>query len=96
MLSKDPLPPHPQRRLNDLADDPVHRRRMTLENRMDMLEEKLEKNTELTQRVVDVFGTLESGIKVLGWLGAAAKWVVSIGAAVGMVWAIANGKDIGK
>lgn len=92
MLDKDPFP---QRRFGD-PGDANHRRRVSIENRMDLLEEKLEKNTELTQRVVDVFGTIESGIKVLGALGAVAKWVVSIGAAIGMVWAVANGKDIGK
>lgn len=82
----------PQRRITDDADMPLARR-ISIENRMDALEEKLDKNTELTQNVVTIFGTLESGIKVLGWLGAAAKWVVTIVGAGAAIWALATGRD---
>lgn len=80
----------PHRRITDDGD--THDRRASLEARMDALEKKLDKNTELTQGVVNVFNTLESGIKVMGWIGAVAKWVITIGSAVGVLWAIAHGK----
>lgn len=83
------------RRIGDDSDAAAERRQ-SLETRMDTLERKLEENTALTKGVVDVFGSLAGGIRVLGWLGAAAKWVVSIGAAGAMVWALINGNSPSK
>ena len=64
-----------------------------LEVRMDVFEAKLDANTELTETIIKLFATMEAGFKVLGWLGAAAKWFVTIAGAVGAVWAIMNGKN---
>lgn len=86
MHSKDQLP---NRRATDLGE--VSGRRASLEARMDALERKLDRNTELTQDVVNVFSTLESGIKVMGWIGQVAKWVVAVGGAIGVVIALVHG-----
>jgi hypothetical protein len=98
MDSKPTKQNHPNRRVTDTGE--AHGRRASLESRMearmDAFESKLDENTKLTQNVVNVFGTLESGIKVLGWLGAVAKWVVTVGSAIGIVWAIVHGKPVEK
>lgn len=85
----------PQRRVTDDANMPIPRR-ISLENRMDALEEKLDKNTELTETIVKLFSTMESGMKFLGWLGAAFKWAVTVAGACVALWAMYNGKDVPK
>lgn len=91
----NPLNKNLGRRIGDDSNAAAERRQ-SLETRMDTLEAKLEENTELTKAVVDVFGSLAGGIKVLGWLGAAAKWAVSVGAFCTMIWAIAHGNTPSK
>lgn len=84
----------PQRRASDAPE--VRARQTAIEARMDAIEVELAKNTALTKSVVDVFQHLESGLKVMGWLGAAAKWVVTISAFCGLVWAVWTGKPLDK
>lgn len=93
------------RRIGDAGEE-GDQRRTSLEARMLAIEEKvdrlsgtdskleakLDRNTELTQKVVEVMDTLSAGIKVLGVLGRVAKWAtpfVTIGAAI---WALMHGK----
>jgi hypothetical protein len=86
-------PNEQRRRITDHPDMPMARR-MSLENRMDALEEKLDKNNELTETIVDIFGTAQAGLKVLGWLGAAVKWTVTVAGACAALWALVHGKDV--
>lgn len=62
--------------------------------RVDKLARDLQTNTEATKRVeentaelVDAFKAVRGGMRVLGWLGTAAKWLTSIAAAGAVVWA---------
>lgn len=89
------VPRNPGRRATDHPEMPLSRR-LSIENRMDVLEEKLDRNTEMTEKVVEVFGTMEAGVKFLGWLGAAVKWAVTIAGAATALWAILHGKDMPK
>lgn len=89
------------RRITDNSPE-AQIRRLTLEERMVILENKVERlqtvenkldrNTELTQHVVDVFQTLEAGIRVLGGLGRIAKWAAPIVALCATVWSLFHGK----
>lgn len=80
---------HPNRRVTDDGSE----RRESLESRMDKLEAKLDANTEMTQRSTELFANMEAGIRVLGALGALAKWfapILSVGIAV---WALLHGGE---
>lgn len=57
----------------------------TVEHRLEMAEKKFDRisdsineNTNMTREMYDLFRTLKSGFKVLGWLGAFAKWMLPI------------------
>lgn len=69
-----------QTRLGDRQADASHR--------MGLMEADLKHNTSMTQEVLDVFASVKSGFRVLGWLGSAAKWLtgilVFIGTAIGI------------
>lgn len=83
---------HPNRRRGDPGQGQQPERRDDLEARLSMVEKKLDANTALTQNVVDIFGTLEAGIKVLGALGTFAKWAAPIVALCVTVYALVTGK----
>ena len=40
--------------------------------------------------VIEVWATLTTLVTVLRWIGVAAKWVISIGTAIGLIWAAIN------
>jgi hypothetical protein len=84
-------PTGPCRRSSDL--NPPTGSLAALEARMDTFEYKLDKNTELTETIVKLFGTMEAGIKFLGWLGAVLKWAVMCVGALVSLWALINGKN---
>lgn len=59
------------------------------DERMVRLEAEMKKNTEITAasqsgiaEILDIFTSFKGGFKVLGWLGAGAKWVAGVGAAI--------------
>lgn len=81
------------RRITDHPDLPSARR-LSIENRMDALEEKLDKNTELTEKIVALFGTMEAGMKFLGWLGNAVKWAATMAGACAALYALWHGSDV--
>lgn len=61
--------------------------------RMDTFEGALAANTKVTQSIsgdtselLDVFKSVKGGFRVLGWMGAAAKWVAGIAAAGVALW----------
>jgi len=86
--------PHPRRRATDIDPpaDPIAALEARMTARMSVFESKLDKNTELTQTVVSLFGTMEAGMKFLGWMGAALKWAVTIAGAIGALWAMMPGQ----
>ena len=66
-----------------------------LEKKIDTLEAgmlhsslMIAKNSEDTAEMLDMFKALKGGIKVLGWLGVAAKWAASIIAVFAAIYAI--------
>lgn len=80
---------HPNRRRFDQEEVD---RRVSMEARMDVMEAKLDANTAMTSKIVDVFGNLEAGIKVLGMLGTFAKWAAPIVALGVSIYALVTGK----
>lgn len=56
--------------------------------RMDRMQAELSANTAITVQVRDLLQTLRGGLRLLGWLGVAAKWIGGIAAAVTAVWAL--------
>jgi hypothetical protein len=84
--------PEQDRRFSDAVTG-ASKRWSSMENRMDALEEKLDRNTEMTETIVNLFSTMESGMKFLGWLGAALKWAVTVAGACAALWAMIHGKD---
>lgn len=55
--------------------------------RMGLMETSIEENTTMTSELLDIFKAVKGGFKVLGWLGAAAKWVAGIAGAIAGVYA---------
>lgn len=69
------------------------------QRRMDRMEGDIRKNTELTERVdantqefLTVFTSMKGGFRVLGWFGAALKWVTVTAAAASMFWKMITGR----
>lgn len=58
--------------------------------RMDRMQAELSANTAITVQVRDLLQTLRGGLRLLGWLGIAAKWIGAIAAAVTAVWALVH------
>lgn len=83
---------HPHRRRSDVEIEQDRREIESLNTRMEAFEIKLDANTALTRRSVDMFGGLEAGIKVLGMLGTFAKWAAPIVALGVSLYAIVTGK----
>lgn len=69
------------------------------DERMGRMEAEIKKNTEITAasqsgiaEILDIFTSFKGGFKVLGWLGAGAKWVAGLGAAVvALYFSLKNG-----
>lgn len=47
---------------------------VSMERRLRQLEQQLSDNTTITSEVRDLLQAAKAGMKVLGWLGAVAKW----------------------
>jgi len=67
--------------------------------RMDRIESDVRSNTDITaamkadtQDVLDILNAVKGGLKVLGWLGTAMKWIATVGGAVATVWGLVTGK----
>lgn len=68
------------------------------DKRMDILASEIqglrkdfnELRDEVTE-FLDIFRASKGFFKVLGWIGKFVKWVVSIGLAIGAVWAMVKG-----
>ena len=54
----------------------------------------LAENTAITKEIKDAFDALKGGFKVLGWIGAAAKWVAAVVTAGGVLWALLHGSKL--
>lgn len=90
-----PQPPHsrenhPRRRASDVNAEIDRREAVTLTERMDALEEKLDANTAITEQNAALFEGLAAGIKVLGFLGAFFKWIIPIAAGVAWIYSFAT------
>lgn len=64
------------------------------EKRMNGLDSRIAENTRLTQELkadtgelLDIFKSIKGGIRVIGWIGAAAKWVGGLLGAALAIWA---------
>lgn len=57
-------------------------------DRMDTMQRELSENTAVTTDVRDVLDAGRSGLKVLGWLGQAAKWLGVLAASALSVWGL--------
>lgn len=57
------------------------------DERLKVVEKKLDANNLATAEILQLVSTFKGGMQFLGWLGVAAKWVASVGAAVGAVYA---------
>lgn len=55
--------------------------------RMGNIERSLATNTAATQEVLEIVTMGRSFFKVLGHIGTAAKWIASIGTAIGVIYA---------
>ena len=63
------------------------RRLIALETKMDVNTALTKGLTDDTRELLDLFSSVRSGLKVMGWLGALAKWVAGIIAAFAAVYA---------
>lgn len=61
-------------------------------DRIPTIEAKIDANSEMTKNIVDLFKTMEAGVKVLGYVGRFAKWLAPIIALGVTVWTLFNGK----
>ena len=65
-----------------------------IEGRLDKIEAAQRENTAATlegnrdaREILEIFQAVRGGFKVLGWIGAAARWVAVIGGALGGAYA---------
>lgn len=56
--------------------------------RMDLMQGELTRNTEVTTEVRDVLNMAKAGLRVLGGIGTAARWLGGIAAAAAAIWAL--------
>jgi hypothetical protein len=59
-----------------------------MQKTMGEMQKELTANTSVTTDVRDLLDAGRSGLKVLGWLGAAAKWIGGMAAAALAVWGL--------
>ncbi len=66
--------------------------------KMDRLGDELEHNSRTTQEVRELLDMAKSGLRVLGWLGVAGKWLGSLATAglaiYGLVYALTHGGQL--
>ncbi len=71
----------PERR----ADDPW---RAEMQKKIERMERDLRENTIITRELRDILVTVKSGARMLGWVGAAIKWLSGVVAAGVALWAV--------
>lgn len=66
--------------------------------RMDAMQVEIEANTQVTLalkddtgELLDILNACRGGLKVLGWIGTAAKWLAGVAAAVGILYGLLHG-----
>lgn len=57
-------------------------------DRMDLMQEELTRNTEVTTEVRDLLQMAKAGLRVLGGIGQAARWFGGLAAAAAAIWAL--------
>lgn len=85
----DPGPQAESRRLS------LEERMLIVENKLDrmpVVEAKLDANNEMTKDIVELFRTMEAGVRVLGGIGRLAKWAAPIVALCVTIWSLLQGK----
>lgn len=58
------------------------------DRRMSDMQTELSANTAVTTEVRDMLQTVRGGLRVLGWFGAAVKWVGGIATGLAALWAV--------
>ncbi len=71
----------PERR----ADDPWW---AEMQEKIERMERELRENTIITRELRDILVTVKSGARMLGWVGAAIKWLSGVVAAGVVLWAV--------
>lgn len=64
-------------------DDPW---KMLVDHRLDILNDKLEKNTLMTSDLLDAWGTIQGGMKALSFLAKAFKWLSGLLVSGAIIW----------
>lgn len=64
------------------------RERQAQSLRMTQIEDLLAENTAMTAQMLDVVKAVKGGLKVLGWIGVAAKWLAGLAAAVAAIYTL--------
>lgn len=66
----------------------IERRMSGLDTKLQSIDTELKRNSTLTNEVRQLMDTFKGGMRFLGWLGIAAKWIAGIAAAVGVLLGI--------
>ena len=67
------------------ADDPW---RAEMQEKIERMGRELRENTIITRELRDIMVTVKSGARMLGWVGAAIKWLAGVVAAGVALWAV--------
>ena len=62
--------------------------RAEMQEKIERMERELKENTSITRELRDIMVTVKSGARMLGWLGAAIKWLSGVVAAGLALWAM--------
>ena len=62
--------------------------RAEMQEKIERMECELKENTSITRELRDIMVTIKSGARMLGWLGAAIKWLSGVVAAAVALWAV--------
>lgn len=75
-----------------MSPTPEHRAvdpwRAEMQEKIERMERELRENTSITRELRDILVTVKSGARMLGWLGAAIKWLSGVVAAGVALWAV--------
>ena len=62
--------------------------RAEMQEKIERMERELRENTRITRELRDIMVTVKSGARMLGWVGAAIKWLAGVVAAAVALWAV--------
>ena len=62
--------------------------RAEMQEKIERMERELRENTRITRELRDIMVTIKSGARMLGWVGAAIKWLAGVVAAGVALWAV--------